>query len=273
MAEAQPGLAHVGAGLVPTPRRVTLSGENPTGTVELSASERAVYDVSFVDRTMRPDGQIVSLEEGTAVAGRPDPTLRSSAKPFLAVTARQVIVEPGRTARVQVRLVRAPIRSGEYRTHLTFTALDAPEAPSAREGPAMVWAHSIPVIVRVGPPVVGAAIENARTLAADAGDPMRRRLLSFDLVRLGSNSIFGDIAVKDRQGRTIGGIQGIAVYPEIGRRRITLPLQDASAGTAHITFTDRDTRPGQILASLRFNLSHRRIAGSDALAHELLTSD
>lgn len=268
-AAAEPQMEHIGAQLAIAPRRLVLAADQPSATVVLGvATGRSTYDISFVDRLMLPQGQIVSLDEAPRSSEVAAITARlRSAQPFVSADAVRIAIEAHSTAEVRVRLRAPPSSPGEYRTHLTFTALP-PDAPAgARAGPTMIWVHTIPVIVRVGAVDVRAAIENLtvqdlrpehRTTAPD------QRLLAFDLVRRGGNSLFGDVGVRTRDGRIVILVQGIAVYPELERRRITLPVSLALGRSVELLFLDRDTRPGQILARARVRLATSAVAGLGA---------
>ena len=76
---------------------------------------------------------------------------------------------------------------------------------------------------------------------------------SFDLVRLGTSSLFGNIEVRlagQRRGDPIGVARGVGVYPEIERRLVRIPLSRIRGveDKIEITFTDDDSAPGKVLA-------------------------
>ncbi len=82
--------------------------------------------------------------------------------------------------------------------------------------------------------------------------PVRTAVLKLDLVRLGANSLFGDIDVKgSKKGdEPIGAVRGVGVYPEIDRRqmRILLTRIPTPGEAIQIEFRDDDTVPGKILS-------------------------
>jgi hypothetical protein len=159
---------------------------------------------------------------------------------------------------------------GEYRTHLTVTTIPpkdmgttAEEAAGVKPGELSftvysVFGISIPVIVRLGEPDVRAGIENPHLIWADIpqpdGQPAKRTpVLDFDLVRQGTNSLFGNVEVRGTKTKgkdPLGLARGVGVYTEIDRRAMQIPLTRApEAGeTLEITFTDDDTSPGHVLA-------------------------
>ena len=73
-----------------------------------------------------------------------------------------------------------------------------------------------------------------------------------DLVRHGSGSVYGNLEVRsDRAGEPLGVLRGLAVYPEVDRREVRIPLQRAPVGGERLTlrFVDDDRAPGAVLAA------------------------
>lgn len=246
----------VGADLQLEPKRLVLSEARATGEVTISAPAGGAFDVSFIDRVMGPDGALVTAQDAVAAT----PALRAaaaahrSARPLLAADAARVVLAPGETRTLTVRLTGTAPSAGEYRTHLTVTAR-APEAARGSEPgaapapPTVLWAQSIPVFVRNGPVDVQAGIAATHLQRGRGAEPA---VLSFDLVRQGESSLFGDVTVS-AGGQTVAVLRGVGVYREIDRRRIRIEAPGRLVGREdlEIVFTDRDSRPGQVLASAR----------------------
>ncbi len=123
---------------------------------------------------------------------------------------------------------------------------------------------SIPVIVRVGRPDVRASIENMKysmqNISTDGASPPKPTpVVSFELVRLGPNSLFGNLEVRGSKDRPtadpLGAARGIGVYPEIDRRQVSLPLRrPPQAGEQlEVNFKDDDTAPGRLVAKATLN--------------------
>ncbi len=78
--------------------------------------------------------------------------------------------------------------------------------------------------------------------------------VQLDLVRLGANSVYGDVEVYAGQGareRMVANVRGVAVYPEIERRTVTAPLAEpvAVGEPLRVVYKDDDTRAGAALAT------------------------
>jgi hypothetical protein len=222
---------------------------------------------------MTPSGQIMPLSEAAANPELAELTagLRT-AKPMLLATPRRVTLEPGKGQTIRVRVSpSAAAQSGESRSHLTVTTLPprsvgltAEEAakpqPDERSFQVFsVFGISIPIIVRLGECGLRAGIENASLahaeLSPDGVAPAERTaVLSFDLTRMGANSLFGNLAVTGEGGAVIGLARGVGVYTEIDRRAVQIPLlREPTPGEAlQITFTDDDAVPGRVLAASDF---------------------
>lgn len=258
---AVPAMAQVGADLNISPRRVTFSESERAATVYVfnQGDTAATYTVELVDRVMQPDGQIV------AQADAPDAPHSASAQPFIQYTPRRVVLEPKQSQVIRVR-VRPPAADapGEYRTHLTVTALPpedtgftaAQAAAADPNGVALqvtaLFSVSIPLIVREGAVDARAAIENVSRLPVTEG--AANGALQLDLVRLGANSVYGDVEIHAGHGSTdhvVGLVRGVAVYPEIERRTLIAPLAEAvAAGEAlRIVYRDDDAHAGVELAT------------------------
>jgi len=261
---AVPAMAQVGADLNISPRRVTFDDSERAATVYVfnQGDEPATYTVELVDRLMQPDGQIVAL------ADAPDAPHSASAQPFIQYTPRRVVLEPKQSQVIRVR-VRPPAGDapGEYRTHLTVTALPpedtgftaAQAAEANPDGVALqvtaLFSVSIPLIVRDGAVDARASVENLTLIAPAEGAP--NGAIGLDLVRLGANSVYGDVEIRAGSGateRVVGLVRGIAVYPEIARRTVAAPLASpvAAGETVRVLYRDDDAKPGSELATATF---------------------
>lgn len=263
----------VGANLNISPKRVTFDKNRRSATVYVynQGSGAATFDIALVDRVMLTDGQIVALKdtEGKADQAAVGAQLKS-AKDVLLVSPRRVTLAPGQGQTVRLRVASVPEgATGEMRSHLTVTTIPPPTAGLSAEAAAAgapneisfqinsVFGISIPAIVRFSDPDVRASLENAHVDHTDVSDgktTRRQAYMVFDIVRVGSSSLFGNVDIKTRSGKgdEIGFARGLGVYPEIGRRQVRIPLQrePSSGDKLEITFTDDDTSPGKLLAKL-----------------------
>lgn len=254
LAMVLPASAQTGADLNISPKRVVFGPGERAATVYIfnQGDTEATYTVEMVDRVMRPDGQIV------AAADHPDEVV-SSALDLVQHTPRRITLRPRESQAIRVRA--RPGSGGEHRTHLTVTALPAETAgftaeQAAREGAdelsvqvVALFSISIPVIVRDEVADARAAVEN---LTLVRGEDMQG--VALDLVRLGGNSVYGDIEVREgarADGPLLTAVRGVAVYPEIDRRAavVALPRALAPGETVTVIYRDDDARPGEILAS------------------------
>ena len=259
------------------PKRITFDRIGKSAAVYVFNQGGAVggFDVKLIDRVMLPDGQIVPLSEAEAKPELKDLVARlKSAKDMVVVTPRRVSLSgnAGQTLRIRAG-TSAEVAPGEYRTHLTVTAIPpadigvtAEQAASQREGQLSfrinsVLGLSIPVILRVGPIDIRAGIENAKlsveTAPTTAGKPpVTTSVLAFELVRVGANSLFGDIEVRGAKERgdkePLGVVRGVGVYPEIDRRFVKIALRrvPAAGEQVEIIFRDDDTSPGKQLSKV-----------------------
>lgn len=264
----------VGANLNISPKRVTFDRNRRSATVYIynQGTAPATFDIALVDRAMLPDGQIIAVDDTANRPGAAAVVAKvQSAKTMLQVSPRRATLAPGQGQTIRLRVASVPegATAGEYRSHLTITTIPPADvgltAEQAAQGASnelrfqinSVFGLSIPAIIRMGEPDVRAAIENPHIEYADISvdgksPPKRTAIMTFDLVRQGPNSLFGNIEIRaaNHKGDPLGVARGVGVYPEIDRRTVHIPLSSAPAAgeKLEITFTDDDTSPGKLLA-------------------------
>jgi len=223
--------AHAGIGdLLVAPTRLVLDGRKGTEVVLNNiGDEPAAYRVSVELRRMKEDG---GLEEVTA------PTAEDKlAQDMIVYAPRRVTLAPNEPQSIRIA-ARPPqgLPDGEYRVHLLFRAIPAP-TPVAAVQPAAaqkglrfaltpVYGVTIPVIVRLGRLEAKAGIANVQ-LDRKAARPA----VALDLSRTGERSTFGEVRVLKAGVKDPIAIQrAVAVYTEIGTRRLSIPLNDDFKG-------------------------------------------
>jgi hypothetical protein len=256
-----------------TPKRLTFNRTTRSATVYIfnQGNARASVDVTFIDRVMLPDGEIQTFDAVSAdAATKPVADRLYSARRLVAATPRRITLAPGRGQTVRLRVTPpANPEAAEYRSHLTVSTVPPREAGLAVEDAAAgregefsiqlnaVFGLSIPVIIRTGTPDVRADIRNVRldhetTSSANGAAPGRTAVVTFDLARVGANSLFGNLEIRSASGGSepIGFVRGVGVYPEVDSRSIRIPLQrePAAGEVLDVRFVDDDLSPGQVIA-------------------------
>lgn len=267
----------IGVNLNVTPRRVTFDRTTRTASVFVFNQGDATtsFDVALVDRVMLPDGQIRATDQALATpGGKAIVDLLHSAHDMVVVTPRRITLAPGKGQMIRLRAMPPPAPTAtEFRTHLTITNIPPPDAGLTADQAAAVQsgqlvfhvrsavAISIPVIVRAGPTDVRAGLESPRLIEAEArlepgAAPRKLPALTFEIVRLGTSSLFGNVQVSGgaRGDETLGIARGVGVYPEIDRRSLQIVLKRVPrpGEKLTLTFTDDDTHPGTVLARTVF---------------------
>jgi len=255
----------VGANLNISPRRVVFSGAGRADTVIVfnTGTEAATYNVELSDRAMTATGEIKPLAELTEAdkAGL-NPAHLQSAGELITHTPRRVVLAAGESQVIRLRRRPAPLAPGEYRSHLTVTAVPPREAGLTAESAAAeglskaevsvsltaLFSVSIPVIVREGAVDVSATITGVQ-LRPNLGDGVAG--IAFDLGRTGNGSLYGDVQVLGHKGEALAELKGIGVYTELSSRHVTLALKrpPRRGEEVRVTFTGQDLRKGEVLAS------------------------
>ena len=228
---ATPLNAGVGDLLV-APTRIILDGRRGTEIILNNIGDDvATYRVTVELRRMKPDG---TLETVTVPNAR-----ESAAEAMILYAPRKVTLPPNQPQSIRIN-ARAPqgLADGEYRAHLLFRAI--PDArPATAPAPAQgvsfrltpVYGVTIPVIVRLGNLSATAGIANV-SKSSEGGKPV----IGLDLSRSGDRSTFGEVRViKAGVAEPIAIAGGIALYTEIDKRRVTIPVDARfEIGRAHV---------------------------------------
>ncbi len=235
---AVPAVAGVGDLLV-APTRIVLNGSRGTEIVLSNIGDDvATYRISVELRRMKEDGTLEDVAEANE--------REKLAQGMIFYAPRRVTIAPGEPQTIRIA-ARAPqgLPDGEYRAHLLFRAVPPPRpvtAPREVKGIAFelipIYGVTIPVVIRLGNLQAKVGIANVQ-LASPSGKPA----VSLDLTRAGDRSVFGDVRVfKPGVKDPIAVQRGVAVYTEIGTRRLVIPLQPdhaaAAAGPVTVDFVE-----------------------------------
>jgi P pilus assembly chaperone PapD len=225
-----PGPLSAGVGdLLVAPTRIILDGRRGTEIILNNIGDDvATYRVTVELRRMKPDG---TLETVTTPNAR-----ETAAESMILYAPRKVTLPPNQPQSIRIN-ARAPegLPDGEYRAHLLFRAIpDArpATAPKPTEGVSFhltpIYGVTIPVIVRLGNLSATAAIANVAK-RSEGGKPV----IGLDLSRAGDRSTFGEVRVmKAGVAEPIAIAGGVALYTEIGKRSVTIPVDARFAAQA-----------------------------------------
>jgi hypothetical protein len=229
---AFPSTAEAGVGdLLVAPTRVVLDGRKGAEIILNNiGDEPATYRISVEFRRMTEDGDLVDVTTPTPAD--------KTAEDMILYAPHKVMLAPHEPQAIRIA-ARAPqgLPDGEYRVHMLFRAVPPsnPVVPSAGEAPkgvqfklTPIYGVTIPVIVRFGNLVASAGIANVHLEKKD-GAPV----IGLDLSRQGTRSTYGEIRVLKAGIKDPIAIQkGIAVYTEVGKRHVSLPVSEAYKAAA-----------------------------------------
>ena len=224
----QPAGAGVGDLLV-APTRIVLNGGRSAEIILNNIGEEpATYRISAEFRRMRPDGTLEDVDQASSA--------EEAARDMVIFAPRRVTLAPREPQSVRIA-ARPPagLADGEYRIHLLFRAIP-PATPVAKPAGAPpkglsfkltpVYGVTIPVIVRLGNLSVKAAISNVRVEQRD-GKPA----VALELGRDGGRSTYGEVRVlKAGVTEPVAIARAVAVYTELGRREVVVPVNEAYKG-------------------------------------------
>ena len=250
-AAAFPALAS--GDLLVAPTRIILDGSRGTELVLNNiGSAPATYRISLEIKRMTAAGGLDEVAEENATPAE------RAALDMIVFSPRRVTLPPNQPQVVRVG-VRVPegLPPGEYRAHMLFRAVPdtvpaaAAEARSASPGVSIaltpIYGITIPVIVRMGDLGAEAVIGDAWVSESAEGPAF-----NFDLSRTGNRSVYGDIEVtRPGVAEPLLVARGIAVYPEVSARKVSLRVPDEVAaklkGPVNIRYSeDREIGGGTI---------------------------
>jgi len=228
---ASPTPASAGVGdLLVAPTRIILDGRKGTEIILNNIGEEpATYRVSVEFRRMLEDGSLEDVKDPSAA--------EKLAEEMIVYAPRRVTLAPREPQAIRIA-ARAPqgIQDGEYRIHLLFRAVPPPE-PVVAEAAAKqvkgvsfqlrpIYGVTIPVIVRLGNLQATAGISDVQIDKSATG-----RAISLELSRNGTRSTFGEVRVlKPGVKEPIALQRAVAIYTEVGKRRVIVPVDDRFKG-------------------------------------------
>ncbi|MDZ3832014.1 MAG: molecular chaperone [Sphingopyxis sp.] len=243
--------AQAAGDLLVAPTRLILDGSRGTEVVLNNIGVApATYRISLEIKRMTAEGGLDEIAEADATAEE------RAALDMIVFSPRRVTLPPNQPQVIRVG-VRVPegLAAGEYRAHMLFRAVPdaAPvtEPKGASGGVSIaitpIYGITIPVIVRVGDLSAVASIGEAWVEETADG-----AAFTFDLRREGGRSVYGDIEVtRPGLAAPLLTARGIAVYPEINERTVSLRVPPELArtlkGPVHIRYSeDREVSGGTI---------------------------
>ena len=229
---ALPAAADAGVGdLLVAPTRIVLDGRKGTEIILNNIGEEpATYRVSVEFRRMTANGDLVDVPTPSATD--------KSAEDMIIYSPRKVVLAPHEPQVIRIAARPAQgVPDGEYRVHMLFRAIPpaTPVTQATDKKPkgvqfklTPVYGVTIPVIVRLGNLQATAGIADVRLEKRD-GMPV----VGLDLTRAGTRSTYGEVRVIKAGVKDPIAIQkGVAVYTEVDKRHVSVPVQESVRGLA-----------------------------------------
>jgi hypothetical protein len=246
--------------LLVAPTRVIINGGGAAEVILSNIGSRpATYRVALELRRMTTSGDLDDVAEAQA-----NPT-EVAALGMVRYAPRRITLAPGAPQAVRISARPGPeLPDGEYRVHMSFRAI--PDAvPVEQPAPAdpgqgfqirlqPIYGVTIPVIIRKGQLEAAATIANPQLVRNGA-----TTLLKLDLTRKGARSVYGELIVSARGVKDpLFVLRGIAVYPELERRSLELPLSAEQAarfkGPLRFEYREMPENGGKLIAAMDTNI-------------------
>lgn len=240
--------------LLVAPTRVVINGAGNAEVVLSNIGESpATYRISLELRRMDESGDFRDIAETEASDDE------RAALAMVRYAPRRITLMPGQPQAVRLS-VRPPegLPDGEYRVHMGFRAVPNSEpatASGADVDPAQgvsikltpIYGITIPVFLRRGVLEAGAQIVGAASVKLEG-----RNFLQVTLSRTGKRSVYGELSGRTSRGDQIFVLRGIAVYPEVARREVHVPLNPEQLaklkGPLHLEYRELPENGGALIA-------------------------
>lgn len=252
--------AHAQGDLLVAPTRVVVNGGGNTEVVLSNIGEKpATYRISLELRRMDESGDFQDIDEAAATDAE------RAALEMVRFAPRRVTLLPGQPQAVRLS-IRSPeaLPDGEYRVHMGFRAIppvssseDSVEPGEVTNGVSIkltpIYGITIPVFLRKGRLEAEAGITGAK-LARLGG----RDFLEVTMSRTGNRSVYGELLGKTARGEVLFSMRGIAIYPEVNRRQVHVPVNAEQLGKAkgpiQLEYRELPENGGAVLAQATVTL-------------------
>ncbi len=247
--------AQAAGDLLIAPTRVILDGRRGTEVfLNNIGNEEATYRISLELRRMTEEGRLDDVDPAQAT------DKEKTALAVIRFAPRRVTLPPNQPQAIRIGMQPGDsMPDGEYRAHLLFRAIPK-TAPvetvqtvnnEVKIQLTPIYGISIPVIVRKGNVEGTAAISNLR-MGRDGEGPT----LEFDMARKGDKSVFGEIHVtKPGVAEPVAVAKGIAIYPEVASRNVSLPVSPEIAaqlkGEVIVSYYEAPEAGGGLISQVR----------------------
>lgn len=247
--------AQAAGDLLIAPTRVILDGRRGTEVILNNiGNEEATYRITLELRRMNDQGRLDDVDLAQAS------DKEKTALEVIRYAPRRVTLPPNQPQSIRIGMQPSEtLPDGEYRAHLLFRAIPKATPVEAVQDAGNglkiqlipIYGISIPVIVRKGNLEGVAALANVR-MGRDNEGPT----LEFDMSRKGDKSVFGEIHVtKPGVAEPISIAKGIAIYPEVASRNVSLPIPPEIAaqmkGEVVVSYYEAPEAGGGLISQVR----------------------
>jgi P pilus assembly chaperone PapD len=243
--------------LLVAPTRIVLDGARGAEVIlSNTGNDVATYRISLELRRMNPNGRLDDIELTDANAHE------KVALETIRFAPKRVTLQPDQPQSIRIGIqdpTSGPLVDGEYRAHLLFRAIpktsDASSEVQSSEGVSIqltpIYGVTIPVIVRKGMLTATAALANVKMTQNNEGPS-----LEFDMSRKGTKSVFGEVYItKPGNPEPVVFVKGIAIYPEVDQRQVSIQLDAATAaklrGPVKISYREALEAGGGTIAEIQ----------------------
>lgn len=251
------------ANLMIAPHRILFEERQRSATVHLinTSDKTTTYRLGWLKKKQGINGKYIDLPSDNNEI--PDAAL------MLRFSPRQVTLAPGENQTIRIALRRKKVmKSGEYRSHLSFQALPSKEVSDAPDKGSgfkinVIMSFSIPVIVRQGKLDTSVKISNIElSKTYNKKKNTTHYLASISLNKSGAHSSIGSLIIMWKPNGHPGYIQigilnNVVNYPEISLVNFSIGLTDFKIGSGimKVIYKGRKEYEGRTFDEIQTSIS------------------
>ena len=252
------------ADILISPTRVVLDERNRSATITLinPGSEVRAYRVGWKQLVSLPKGGYRELTED-------EKQNYASIERIIRVSPKQVTLQPGQrqTVKLLLRKDKGMVK-GEYRSHLTLTALPTlqPNSSQPSQGPSfqlkMLMSYTLPILYRVGDVTVNPNITNLSLVTIKESNITYIKVALSHSSRFSSTGRFVAYWQPDGQDeRQVGLLNGYNLYPEVRNAEIQFPWENfkLEPGTLTVKYEGQQEFSGQLFSTKTLTITPQMI--------------
>lgn len=251
------------ADLMISPTRVLLNERNRSATINLinSGKQTRSYRVEWRQLAALPNGGYRDLTDE-------EKQNYSGLERIVRISPKQVTLAPGQRQNIKLLLRKTGnLGAGEYRSHLSLTALPTHQPEEQSQGGTaiklnLLMSYSLPVIYRIGTAQVSPVITDISLVyKRESGTTYIQAKFAHQNLYSSHGRMVAYWTPKNGSKRQVGLLNGYNLYPETRTAQIQFPWQDfkLEPGLLEVRYEGQNEFIGALLAQRELHITQQMV--------------